>query len=100
VIAGWAFFQAGLWIAALMLLAEGGGYLDLGSLPGVRVWPGPLSLASSVLLDLVVAYLPWMEWGADVLQLLIFNLGLTAATATLLWGWLASWWIRQKRSHA
>lgn len=99
VIGGWAFIQVVLWIAALVLVADSGGYVDLIALPDIRVWPGPITLAGGLLLDLAQAYLPWMELGADLLQLLLFNLGLTVAAAVLLWGWLASWWIRVKRSH-
>lgn len=96
IIAGWAFSQAVLWIAALVLVAGSGGYLNLAPTPAVKVWTGPLSLASSLLMDLALEYLPWMGLGADLLQLLIFNLVLTAGTALLLWGWLASWWLRNQ----
>ncbi len=97
VISAWAFTQAMMIIAGLLLLSRLGGPLN----PVADVLAG--SSLSGLRLDFLWATIhtavPLSSLAWPIIELFMINFVLTAGCAVVLAGWLASWWVYQKQKR-
>jgi predicted anti-sigma-YlaC factor YlaD len=93
----WGFSQAVLILSSLIAALGGFDQILSGEFSLQVLFLSLPYVFNPGLLVRVAGVLPRLRWEDPFLDLILLQLGLTGLIGVLLWGWLASFWVYQKR---